>query len=88
MSKFSPADALREHLLLGNRVTLLEAILLFGVQNPNAEFARLKKSGFLVKSDTVPMPKVLRRMNEVSVCKPPSQLPFKEITLREYWISQ
>ena len=88
MNKFSPADALREHLLLGNRVTLLEAILLFGVQAPNAEFGRLKKAGFIVKSETVPMARVLRRINEVSVCKPPSQLPFKEITLREYWISQ
>ena len=88
MSKFSPADALREHLLLGNRVTLLEAILLFGVQAPNAEFGRLKKAGFIVKSEPVPMARVLRRINEVSVCKPPSQLPFKEITLREYWISQ
>ena len=62
-ANFQAASALREHMLEGHRVSLLEAMLLFGVQNPNAEFARLKKDGFLVKSQKVAMAKIVRRIN-------------------------
>ena len=37
MADYKAASALREHLLEGHSITLLEAILLFGVQGPNAE---------------------------------------------------
>ena len=73
-------------MLEGHPVSLLEAILLFGVQNPNAEFARMKKDGFLINSQQIPMAAVLRRMNEFAVCKPPHQLPYKEMTLKQYWV--
>jgi hypothetical protein len=86
MAKFRPSVALREHMLEGHPVSLLEAILLFGVQNPNAEFARMKKDGFLINSQQIPMAAVLRRMNEFAVCKPPNQLPYKEMTLKQYWV--
>lgn len=85
---FQPALALREHMLEGNKVSLLEAILLFGVQNPNAELTRLKKDGFLVKSERVSMAKILRRINEFTVCQSPKSLPYKEIFMSEYWISR
>lgn len=75
-------------MLEGHRVSLLEAILVFGVQSLNAELARLKKEGFLVKSERVSMAKVLRRTNEIALCKPPENLPFKEIVMTEYWISR
>lgn len=88
MAQFQPSLALREHMLAGHRVSLLEAILLFGVQNPNAELTRLKKDGFLVKSERVSMAKIVRRVNEFAVCQPPQQLPFKEIAMSEYWISR
>lgn len=86
--KFEPALALREHMLEGHPVTLLEAILLFGVQGPNAEFGRMKKDGFFLKSRRVPMAKVLRRINEYTKCAPPQNLPFKEIFLTEYFVSR
>lgn len=73
---------------MGNRVSLLEAILVFGVQNLNAELTRLRKDRFLVKSERVPMAKILRRANEIAQCKPPENLPFKEIFMTEYWISR
>ncbi|MFZ4380925.1 MAG: helix-turn-helix domain-containing protein [Sandarakinorhabdus sp.] len=79
---------MREYLLEGNRVSLLEAMLLFGVQNPNAEFTRLKKDGFVVKSGRVSMAKIIRRLNEVAVCQPPPALPYKEIFMTEYWIGR
>ena len=88
MAEYKAASALREHMLEGHPVTLLEAMLLFGVQNPNAEFARIKKDGFLVESRPAPMAKVIRRINEYTVCKVPEGLPYREIQLTEYWIKK
>lgn len=85
---FQPALAMREYLLGGGRVSLLEAMLLFGVQNPNAEFARLKKDGFLIASSRVSMAKIVRRINEFTPCQPPSSLPVREIIMSEYWIKR
>ena len=48
MAEYRPAIALREHMLEGHPVTLLESMLLFGVQNPNAEFTRMKNDGYVV----------------------------------------
>jgi len=88
MPNFQPSLALREHMLGGHRVSLLEAILIFGVQSLNAELARLKKDGFLIRSEKVSMAKVLRRTNEYAKCTPPNNLPFKEIVMTEYWIAR
>jgi hypothetical protein len=88
MPKFQASLALREHMLEGHLVSLLEAILVFGVQSLNAELARLKKDGFFIKDEKVSMAKVLRRANEYAVCRPPDNLPFKEIVMTEYWISR
>src|SRR5262245_5946394 len=88
MTEYKPAMALREHMLEGNPVTLLEAFLLFGVQNPNAELTRIKRDGFLIESRPVPMAKVIRRINEYTICKVPQNLPYKEIQLTEYWIKK
>ena len=86
--QFQPSMALKEHMLAGHRVSLLEALLIFGVQSLNAELGRLKKDGFLIKKQTVSMAKILRRINEITKCDPPSQLPFREISMTEYWISR
>lgn len=88
MPQFQPSLALREHMLDGQRVSLLEAILIFGVQNLNAELTRLRKDGFLIKSESVPMAKIIRRANEFANCQPPSALPYREIVMTEYWISR
>jgi hypothetical protein len=86
--KYQPAMALREHMLEGNRVSILEAMLLFGVQNPNAELTRLRKMGFLVKAQKAPMAKIIRRINEYASCKVPKNLPYTEILFTEYWVSK
>mgnify|MGYP001200006049 FL=1 len=88
MPNFRSSDALREHMLEGNLISSLEAMLLFGVQNPNAEFARIKKDGFPIKSRRVPMTKILVRANKFAQCKPPVELPHKEILMTEYWIER
>ncbi len=87
-ANYKPAMAFREHMLEGHHVSLLEAMLLFGVQNPNAELARIKKDGFLIKSQKVPMAKIVRRINEYTICKVPENLPYREIHMTEYWISR
>ena len=88
VAKFQPTLALREHMLGGNRVSLLESLLIFGVQSLNAELGRLKKEGFLIKQERVSMAKVLRRANDFASCNPPANLPYKEIVMTEYWISR
>ena len=88
MPNFRGADAMREHMLEGNLTSVLEALLLFGVQNPNAEFTRIKKGGFPIKSRRVPMTKILVRTNKFALCKPPAELPHKEILMTEYWIER
>ena len=88
MVNFKGSDALREHMLQRNPVSLLEAVILFGVQNPNAEFTRIKKDGFCVRSKRVPMTKLVVRLNKFASLKLPENLPHKEILMTEYWIEQ
>ena len=84
--KYKPSAALKEHMLLGHKVTPLEAILLFGVANPYQEMKNLRKD-FLVKTEKVNMAKVIRRLNEYTMCKVPENLPHTEIIMTEYWVS-
>jgi len=67
MSKYSAPDALKSFLLEGNSVSTLEATLLFGAQNPRMEIQRLKKEGFFIKKQRVPMIKILARLNGMAV---------------------
>ena len=87
-AKFSGESAMLEYMLQGNRITVLEAFMLFGVQGPAIAITRIKRKGFIVKSGLVPMIAVVRRINEMATIQPPSNLPMKEIQLREYWISR
>lgn len=86
--EYQPAIAFREHMLEGHHISPLEAMLLFGVLAPNAELTRMKKNGFLIKSQRVPMAKIIRRINEYTICKVPKDLPYQEIQMTEYWISK
>ena len=79
--------ALKEHMIQGHRVTVLEAFLIFGVQSFHRAITSFKRDGFLVKSEKVPMAKAIRRTNEYTVCKPPNELPIREIIVTEYWFS-
>ena len=83
MPNFRGADAMREHMREGNLISLLEAILIFGVQGPNAELGRMKRDGFSIKSRRVPMTKILvrARLTGPTGALPPSDVPFQN-TLR------
>ena len=88
MPNYCSSEAMREHMLDGNIISKFEAILYFGVQNPSAEIARMRRNGLLIKSQRVPMTKILVRANKFAKCRPPSELPHKEILMIEYWIEQ
>ena len=88
MPNFKPSIALEEHLLAGNPISQYEALFLLGVQSLRAEIGRLKRKGFVVESQRVPLAKVLRRLNEYMECRPPQNLPTREIIVTEYWLSR
>lgn len=100
-AKWSGASALLEHLLQGNRVTNLEAIMLFGVASPARTITSIKRKGFIVKTSPVNMATVVRRLNsydyqhqddvaydDTVTIRVPAALPVREIQLTEYWISR
>ena len=88
MAEYRPSIALREHMLEGHPITLLEASLLFGVNSLTAEIGRMKRDGYFIKSEPIAMPAVIRRINQVAICKVPKNLPYKEVSLTQYWMEK
>lgn len=86
--KYQPSLALKEHMLAGNAVSLIEAMLLFGVKSPNRTLTNLKREGFIIQSRNVPMAKIIRRINQHVDCSIPDDLPYEEINMMEYWLTQ
>jgi len=80
--------ALKEHMLKGNKISRLESLLLFGVQNFTAVLSNLKKERYIIKKDPVAMAKVIRRINKFTTCKAPKNLPIQTIVMHEWWISR
>ena len=48
----------------------------------------IKKDGFIIKTEKVSMAKIMKRLNQYAVCKPPKNLPVRDIEMIEYWISK
>ena len=86
-TNYKTSLALEEHMLSGEKVSILEANLIFGVQSFNRTLTSMKRNGRLIKTQRVPMAKVIRRLNNYCLCKPPKELPLREILVSEYWIS-
>ena len=86
MRKFGAKDAMRDHMLDGNSISILEAMLLFGVQSPNRFLTELKREGHLIGSQRVTMVKILTRLRKYMDVNPPAELPVREILMMEYWI--
>ena len=87
-NKFGKISALREHMLDGHKVSRLESMVMFGASNLTATISAMKKNGYLIRSKKVNMTLILKRMKNYAVCKPPKNLPTKEILMTEYWISK
>jgi hypothetical protein len=85
---FSKKDALLEHLLNGHPITVMESIVLFGVPSLTKEIADFKRSGWIVKRQTVPFARVVKRVNQFATLVPPDSLDVQSMKLSEWWISQ
>ena len=62
--KYGNTTALKEYMINGGRVSRIESLLLFGVQNFTAVLTLIKRDGFIVKKTPVSMAKILRRINK------------------------
>ena len=85
---YSGVMAMKEHILKGNKISNLEALLLFGVQNLQNEMRLMKNENYFIKSQKVPMVKILKRINKYVSCKAPENLPTTDILSIEYWVSK
>jgi hypothetical protein len=86
--KYGNASALTEYMIEGNRVSRLESLILFGVQNFTAVLTTIKRKGFIIKKTPVSMAKILRRINKDLKCESPKNLPIRDIIMSEWWISK
>jgi hypothetical protein len=80
--------ACREYLLSGQKVTNFEASLLFGVGLLSRLISRMRKEGYVIKSQNCTYAAVLIRVNQYAQLTPPINLPIREILFTEYWISK
>jgi hypothetical protein len=87
ITKYGNVMALKEHIISGNKISRIEALVLFGVQDLNRELLRMKKKGFIIKNSKVTMTKIIVRLNKFSICKPPKNLPTNEVIMNEYWVN-
>lgn len=80
--------AAKEHMIGGNPLTRLEAIILFGVSNLPELVYEMRRDGYLIKSKKIPFAAAMVRVNKHAVLEPPANLPIREIFLTEYWVSR
>ena len=80
--------AAREHLLSGDEITRLEAMVLYGVPDLTKIISDLRREGFFVTTEEVAYAAALRRVNEQAKLIPPANLPIREILLTQYRITR
>lgn len=81
-------QAAKDHLLQGNPLTRLEALIFFGVSNLPELIYEMRKQQIIIKNRDIPFATAMVRVNEHAVLKPPPNLPIREIMLTEYWVSR
>ena len=86
VNRYSGVTALHEHILYGQPVTWLEAVLLMGAANLGYEVHRLRNRGFLIEQRKIPMVRALQRINKYTRCDIPKGLPVNKIKLTEYFL--
>jgi hypothetical protein len=79
--------AAKEHLVSGQPLTRLEAIVLFGVSNLPELVYEMRKQGWTVKARPIPYATAMVRINKHATLKPPANLPIRDIMLTEYWVA-
>lgn len=87
-AKYSAEMAAQEHLLEGQPLTRLEAIVLYGVISLPGLIRRLRNKGWVIESRKISYIAAIRRMEPHARVEPPPNLPVRELQLTEYWVSQ
>ena len=82
--RYGLGKAAEEHLVSGLPLTRLEAMILFGVQNLSDIVVKMRRRGWKIKSERVPLAKALVRLNKHAQVIPPRELPIREIQVTEY----
>ena len=77
-----------ELLLSGEKVSMLDAIILCGVSNFTYKICKLRKRGFRIKSEVVSYNSVVERINNYGSLILPLEISENELVLREYWIDE
>jgi hypothetical protein len=80
--------AAKEHLIAGNIITRLDAMVLFGLPDLPAMIRRMRKEGWMIKKRQSSFAAAVKRINEYAVLKMPNNLPIRELQLTEYWLSR
>jgi hypothetical protein len=80
--------AAKEHMIGGNPLTRLEALILFGVSNLPELVYELRRDGYVVNKKNIPFATAMVRVNKHAVLQPPANLPIREIMLTEYRVSR
>ena len=87
-SRYGNALGVKEHLISGEQLTRLEALIFYGISNLTVVISEMRKAGFTIESRPTPFAAAIKRVNEHAVLKPPDNLPVREIQLTEYWLSK
>ena len=80
--------AVKDHLLSGQPITRMEAMVLFGLSNLPEVVYELRQQKFIIKSRKVSYATAMVRINKHALLKPPENLPIRDIMFTEYWVSK
>lgn len=76
--------ATREHMLTGEPITRLEAMLLYGMPDLTKLVSDLRRGGFDLERGSVSYAEAIARMAPVARVDAPTALPTQEIKLTQY----
>ena len=81
--------ACKEYMEAGNRLSVAEGILYFGISNFYPFIKSLKRQ-YIIKKTPVTMARILTRTNNNDRCKVGRMpnLPISDINMTEWWISR
>jgi len=85
--KYGKGTALKEFMVGGNPITILEAVTIFGVPHLPRYITDLRRQGWLIKSRKIAYAEAVKRVNQYISLIPPKDLPIADILVTEYWVS-
>ena len=86
--KYGLSVAVKEHLISGQPITRLEAIILYGISNLTMLISDLRKKGWVIESKRIAYVAAVKRVNKYAELLPPDNLPIRDILLTEYWVNK